>query len=202
MSIIMTQKILRPRDKFDHYPTDPKLVSAALDRLIERVSEDEGRFKPKMILDPGSGNGVWGTVCQEKFERPFITGVELQDIANPGCYSEYYKQTPFETIEPEPRYDLVVGNPPYILAEDFIRLGWQWLKDGGYMMFLLRLNFLEGKDRGRRLFKEIKPWCVDVLMQRPSFTGNGKTDATAYMMCYWKKTDEEHYPAMYWLDWR
>lgn len=73
------------------------------------------------------------------------------------------------------KLDLCIGNPPYSLAQEFIEHG---LKMAHEVAFLLRLNFLEGAKRAE-FFKQ-HPCDVFVLPNRPSFQGNGKTDATAY----------------------
>lgn len=72
------------------------------------------------------------------------------------------------------RYDLVLTNPPYRQAQDFIEKS---LLIADQAVFLLRLNFLEGRKRAAFL-RQYTP-DVYVLSRRPSFTGKG-TDATAY----------------------
>jgi len=61
------------------------------------------------------------------------------------------------------------------------------LEPKGHIFFLLRLAMLESQRRARGLWQEHRPKKVYVLGRRPSFTGNGKTDATAYALYLWQK---------------
>ena len=61
------------------------------------------------------------------------------------------------------------------------------LEDGGYIIQLLRLNFLEGQARGRGIHKRHPPQKVVVCAGRVSFTGDGKSNATAYAFFIWQK---------------
>lgn len=93
----------------------------------------------------------------------------------------------------------MIGNPPYRLAEEAVRWGLTHLRFGGAVVMLLRLAFLEGQARGRGLWREFPPSRVRVLTRRPSFTGNGKTDATAYAIFEWAGSPKA--TTLDWLDW-
>lgn len=89
-------------------------------------------------------------------------------------------------------FDIVMGNPPYEYAEEFCRTAMKYLRHGGIMVYLLRLAFLEGQDRGELFWPHFPPRYVYVHPQRPSFfpAGHpkaGKTDATAYQTAIWRK---------------
>jgi hypothetical protein len=79
----------------------------------------------------------------------------------------------------------VIGNPPYREAEAFIRRGLSMLDPGGHLIYLLRLAFLEGQKRRDGLFRELPPFQAAVCSKRPSFTGDGKTNATAFTLLHW-----------------
>lgn len=200
--IIQTAKTLRPRAAFDHYPTPSGLVRAAYAQLLPAT------FAPQAILDPGAGTGVWGAVARTRWQTATIVGVEIQPSAPCPAYSTWYAGWDFtrwalwNAYAPEGRtFDLVVGNPPYKWAEAFVRLALALTRPGGYVIQLLRLNFLESQTRARGLWRELTPQAVWTCARRPSFTGNGKTDATAYAVYLWQK---ENHPPTYaggWLDW-
>ncbi len=192
MGIIMTTKELRPRDKNDFYPTPIELCRAALGLLYN--------WKFSTILDPGSGDGVWGRVAREKWPTAHIEGV---DIAPKLDYSyNVIHETDFLVSfnSTRPQYDLVIGNPPYKYAEQFIRKSRSLLQKRGCMVLLLQLAFLEGQKRGEGLWKEFRPYAVHVLSRRPSFTGNCKTDATAYGIYLWRDWSSET-TELEWLNW-
>lgn len=85
------------------------------------------------------------------------------------------------------QYDLILGNPPYADGEEFVEEAMKNLREGGVLAYLLRLAFCEGQDRSKGLWTKYPPHTVAVAAKRPSFTGNGKTDATAYAMYYFIK---------------
>ena len=172
MTIITTTKVMRPRDPNDYYPTPITTVEAALALLPPT-------FKPVDILDPGAGDGVWGRAAREKWPYANITGVEVRHVEPPEEY-DTWQQEDFRMVVARPTFDLVMGNPPYKHAEEFVRLSLQCLDADGYLLFLLRLAFLEGQKRGRDLWRRLPPKAVHVCSARPSFTQDKRTDATAY----------------------
>jgi hypothetical protein len=115
-----------------------------------------------------------------------LYGAEAQLLTPHPAYSNW-TTTDFSDYQPEASFDLVVGNPPYSHAEFFIRRSLEMCGDGGVVAFLLRLAFLEGQKRRDGLFRECPPYEVAVCSKRPSFTGDGRTNATAFCVCYWRK---------------
>lgn len=77
---------------------------------------------------------------------------------------------------------LVITNPPFKLAAEFIAHSRRLFPNSEIMM-LLRLPFLEGQVR-RALFRDVGMPDVFVLPNRPSFIG-GTTDNTAYGWFRW-----------------
>lgn len=77
---------------------------------------------------------------------------------------------------------LVVMNPPFNRAEEFVWRALYQRARGGSVFALLRLGFLESQ--ARREFHEEHPSDVYVLAKRPSFV-NGRTDASAYAWFAW-----------------
>ena len=194
MGIIMTQKTLRPRQKNDVYPTPVECCRASL-KLFDHLDF-------QTILDPGCGNGPWGQAAREIWPNAWIEGIDIE----PGVNSAYnvihtgdYFKGDCLTYK---HYDCIIGNPPYRLAERFVRRSFDLLADRSVMVQLLRLAFLEGQDRGKHLWRAHPPVSVYVLSRRPSFTANGKTDATAYGI-YIFDTNHPwgHPPSLHWLDW-
>jgi hypothetical protein len=85
-----------------------------------------------------------------------------------------------------PPYDVLLTNPPYTLAEEFIVQG---LKFAKVVVMLLRLNFL-GSQKRAMFFAEHFP-DVYVLPRRPSFTG-GKTDSCEYAWMIFHREHRAH----------
>lgn len=77
-------------------------------------------------------------------------------------------------------WPVAITNPPYSLALEFARA---MLPLANYVAILTRLNFLAGGAR-RKFFANDMP-DVYVLPNRPSFTEDGRTDATEYAWLVW-----------------
>jgi hypothetical protein len=183
-----------PRHEHDFYQTPIAHVRAAFDLLPDSIS-------PSAVLDPGAGTGVWGQEARRRWPYVDICGFEIRSVDRPDGYNLWNSPSDFlEASEKRVKsWGLIVGNPPYNVAEAFIRRSMALLSDGGYLLFLLRLNYLESQTRGYGLWREFPPCRIGVYIQRPSFTGNGNTDPTGYMACLWKKGYQGE-PTLRWLD--
>ena len=131
---------------------------------------------------------MWGEAAWSIYGELAIMGYEIRkECIKPKEYDIWrHKDYPKNIIYWENRFDLVMGNPPYRMAEKFIRGGLSQLRPGGYLVFMLRLAFLESKKR-LVLWDDHPLKKVVVCANRPSFTGDGKTNATAFAFYYWKK---------------
>lgn len=175
---------MRDRDPLDHYPTPAALVESAL-ALVESGGVDR-------VLDPGCGAGAWGIGARARWPGAWISGVDLDHwrlglAAQSGAYSDLVLGDFLHQAAPVGgAFDLVVGNPPYKHAESFVLRSLDLVRPGGAVVFLLRLAWLESRGRFDRLFSgPARPWRVLTLVGRPSFTGNGRSDSTAYAVFQW-----------------
>lgn len=66
----------------------------------------------------------------------------------------------------------IVTNPPYSLAEEFVRKSLEMIQPNNKVAMLLRLQFLEGQKR-RKLFDEYPPFFVYVFSKRINCPKNG-----------------------------
>lgn len=154
-----------PRREGDFYPT-PQDVA---DRIVETYTHDYLN-KPKRILEPSAGDGAFLRACRGRFPDASIWAVEPAQY--PGTANRHYRGT-LEDFACLPEawhtFDLIIGNPPYNLAAEHVRLCLDLLAPEGRLVFLLRLGFLASRTR-RALFREHPPERVDVLAERPSFS--------------------------------
>lgn len=109
--IIYSQKPLHERVDCDFYPTPYPLAVAALDAL-------PADFQPKLILDPGCGDGVWGRAARAKWPNAIIVGVDIRHVQHDSAYTYTFllsgKNFMFpETLAGFGKFDLIMGNPPY-----------------------------------------------------------------------------------------
>jgi SAM-dependent methyltransferase len=194
--IIQTTKELRPRDPDDHYPTPEVLCYMALMGI-------PGSPSFARVLDPGCGDGVWGQAALKQVPTAHVWGIDTREVPIPEGFADVtHGDFLSNSFWPKPAFNLICGNPPYRDAERFIRKSLTLLRPDGYLVFLLRLAFLEGQARMKGLWREHPPFKVAVCGARPSFTGNGKTDATAYAVFYWYGRYRASTPILTWLDWK
>ena len=78
--------------------------------------------------------------------------------------------------------DLIMGNPPFSRAQEFIEHALPRCKT---LIFLLRLNFM-GAVKRHNFWKANPPTKLYVLSNRPSFNGRG-TDSYDYGWYVWEK---------------
>lgn len=182
-TIYVTKNTTLPERKdFDLYPTEQSLIEAVFATMPLR------KKKQVQVLDIGAGDGRWGLTAGKSIGVPSsLWGVDLRDVPAPQGYAAWYNQTDFLTWEPGTRFDVIVSNPPYYIAEECVRKAWDLLADDGQMYFLLRLAFAEGVGRYNGLYKSMPLSMLGVLSRRPSFYG-GKTNGTAYGVFVWDKS--------------
>jgi len=191
----MRFKSNRLRRKNDFYETPGGLVIACINKIINDFIPVEKKDIPFSILDPGCGNGIWGRYAQDimvfnLLHYPYIVGVDIE-IPAPMKFRDYYdlvKEQDFLSFTSSDDFDLIIGNPPYSLAEEFVGL----LCPDGHIVFLLPLDFLTSKKRHFGLFTDHCLYKVYVLSRRPSFFSADKegkrktTDLTNYAIFVWK----------------
>lgn len=189
-----------PRRAGDYYPTPPSLAMRAMSHLYYQNKPD----LPRTILDIGAGDGVWGlaallAISEYKYRTlPVVTGIEIDPEKQPHPAYETWITGDFRLIDTTDGFDVVVGNPPYSLAEEAIRFA---LSVSPKCVMLLPLSFLEGQKRAAGLWKQYPPSEVNILPRRPSFFRNGKTAGDAYALFYWDIHDMDRVFYGGWMDW-
>ena len=187
----------KDRHENDYYPTPIEYCRAS---IIHALPED---FRPSYVCDPGAGMGVWGKALKEfpNYKDAYLAGVDQYQTSKVEGYDSWYGVDYLEHTPTFSPYDLIIGNPPYSLIEDFIWKSLSILNEGGYLVFLMRLAMLESQGRYIRLWDNKTPLKkVIVSARRISFTGDGQTDDTAYGSFVWNKGFEGE-PTISWMYW-
>jgi hypothetical protein len=176
------------RHESDNYETPAWLCEEAV-KLVPTAISLPSDERPCQILDPGCGSGAWGAEMRKRWPLARITGVELRDVSPHPAYNVWTPGTDFLAPKPTPieSLRLVAGNPPFSLAEQFVHQALGLVEDHGYVLFVLRLAFLEGQKRRDSLWAQTPIRRVVVCSRRPSFTSNGKTDSAACALFLWQK---------------
>jgi hypothetical protein len=161
----------------DFYPTPAACVA----RLLEVVNlPSDGLW-----LEPAAGDGA---IIRAIGERRWIA-IEIREecrLALGGLLFDHPGSSvgiaDFLSEPVRNDYRVVITNPPYSLALEFIKRSFQ-VAPNAWIVMLLRLNFAASQKRAA--FMRAFPPDVYVLPNRPSFTGTGKTDATEYAWFIW-----------------
>lgn len=168
----------------------------AVDQCIrEVVLPYYGHINMNRILEPSAGGGVFVNAMRVLCPNAWIEAVDLDPDAGPWpkatrsvvgrSFLDMKWRTPF---------DLIIGNPPYGIAQAFIEKS---LKMTPNLIFILRQGFMSTSER-RELFRRCKPRRVGILPNRPSFSLDGKKDSADYCWMCWggvKGGDN-----LFWLD--
>lgn len=145
------------RREQDFYPT-PK---SAILPLFDRIRWDP----PGTFFEPCIGSGA-------------ITRHVPKNWQLGWC--EITEGTDYLTHDVGYRPDLIITNPPYSLALEFLKKS---LGESETVAYLLRLNFLESKKR-KAFWTENPPTHLFTLTERPKFI-NGRSDACGYGWFVW-----------------
>lgn len=81
--------------------------------------------------------------------------------------------------------DVVITNPPFSLAMEFLNKSLEITTEKGIVIMLLRLGFM-ATDKRYQFMSKNPPTDLYVLHKRPSFTGGG-TDSQEYAWYVWDK---------------
>lgn len=159
---------------------------------VERLLEDPNLpfDLSGLFLEPTAGGGdiilpfekrpiVW-TACDLRPEcRPSLE--QLAPYVHIGDFRESSRaMKEILRSNNRDRFDVAISNPPFGIAEDILAT---CMKLARFTCLLLRINYLASK--GRCTFLRMFPPDVFVLPNRPSFTNDGKTDATEYAWFVW-----------------
>jgi len=108
-----------------------------------------------------------------------IDTIDIREDSKASIIGDYLN------IDCKNKYDLIITNPPFNIALDIIQKALDDVKDGGYVVMLLRLNFFGSKGRFRFWQENMAKYCF-VHSKRISFT-KGATDSIEYTHMVWQK---------------
>ncbi len=160
------------RSPNDFYAT-PRWVTEALLRAVQ--------LPGGLWMEPSVGDGAIVRAVNRDDVR-WLTFDIRPDCGHPGVIAYDFLKLPV----PDTKYDVLVGNPPFSLAMEFVQHA---ITQAKIVALLLRLNFLASLRRQEFMQKNTP--SVYVLSRRPAFLGNGKTDATEYAWFLWQSDNPQ-----------
>lgn len=160
---------LQERQIQDYYATDPKTIYDLL--KVEKVYN------------------VWECACGEGHLAKELDKVGLLSRAS-DLYDRNYGESGIDFLFEDTKWDgWIITNPPYRYAQEFVE---QSVKIAPYTAMFLKLQFLEGKRRGK-MFKKYPPKVIYVYSSRQRCAMNGnfdkyaKSNAVSYAWYVWER---------------
>ena len=138
------------------------------------------------ILDPCAGGDLQHEMSYPKALHDFgfkgqITTIDIREDSKADIKGNYLEQNCKE------QYDIIMTNPPFNQALEIIDKALSDVKDNGFVVMLLRLNFFGSKAR-KEFFDKYMPKYAFVHSRRMKFTNTIGTDSIEYMHACWQKT--------------
>ena len=166
------------RQENDYYATNPTALSLFLDKL----KEDNIKLS-REIWEPSCGEGHLSKVLIRKGYDVFSS-----DLIDRG-YGEV--EIDFLNNNYIKCNGDILTNPPFKLAEQFVEVAMNKIKQGNKLLLFLKIQFLEGQRR-KKLFQKHKPKFVYCYSARQLCAKNGefeKYTATTQFYCWviWEK---------------
>lgn len=156
---------IKYRKKLGQYFTPLSICNDTVSVLKKYIDKN----KKIKVLEPSAGAGEFIQVVKDNFLNAEIKAFEIdKNLCN--ILSSNYKDVKIENVDtitkiPEIKYDLVIGNPPYFetkldsktkerfkdiikgrvnIFSLFIKIGLEYLKDGGYLAYVLPSSLKSG----------------------------------------------------------
>ena len=150
----------------DDFPTPPWATRAFLEHLSDTLGVS---ISGKSVLEPCANRGYMAEVLKE-----YGANVTSRDVMDYG-YPLDNMQDFLCPLSPVGRYNMIITNPPFKKAAQFIEKG---LRHSPIVCVLLRTSFLEGKGRYAELFSCNPPTAVYQYVERVPMV-QGRLDQNA-----------------------
>lgn len=201
-----------PRTKDDVYPTPwPLPYYIAL-----RLKQEFGDWKPDVIIEASAGAGVFVYACKLVWPDVPVVAVEIRpeeeqslrmNGADTICIQSFEE---FAKRYRPPKKVLVIGNPPFSLAEEHLLILLDMLYAGSRIAWLLKLNFESSYDRAMYFWSQPQThydYKIPIV-GRPSFKKTKLADNATdeYAVWVWEVgkigKGETRWPHIFWREYR
>ena len=168
----------KERQLNDYYATDPH----TLEIFLEKLNKDNIKLHNN-IWECACGEGHLSKVLEERGYNVWSTDLIYRGYGTGN--TDFLKSIPDEW------HGDILTNPPYKYAKEFVQKAIEIAREETYIIMLLKIQFLEGKER-YKLFQKYPPKYVYINSSRQLCAMNGEFDkynATAMCYCWfiWQK---------------
>ena len=174
------------RRDLDFYPTERRLAGALVD-LFVFPDRDPRSIR---VLEPsaGDGSGFIASLLDRGVTQ--IQACEISPERAQALRENYPTVTTsegdFMSYRPADPVDLILGNPPFIHAQEHVERALSLVRTGGIVAMFLRVGFRATKKR-IAFIRDNTPAIVFEMAERPCFSGNGGNDSCEYSLFVWIK---------------
>lgn len=190
----------------DEYLTPREVVEAAVKKLRHRYPQ----FEPVNCLEPGCAWGAHLDYALDYFPTLAHTiGVDI--FEHPMHPAHEFVLADFLTWQTSERFDLIMTNPPFSIAEACFLKAKSLLAPGGLALMFERYGFFTSKKRriGETRYGVWRPglWTqinlreVWVCTRRPAMIGQESTDSCEYAYYLFDSSLPGGLIRLDWLDW-
>jgi len=155
------------RHTADYYVTPKQVVRDFLSAFLA----DENIDRPDRLkwLDPCCGgdennDATYLRVITDEFQPKSICGIDIREDSHADVRMDFLQCEKSNMLD----HDIVISNPPFYLAEQFIKKSFEFTINGGYVIMLLRLNFF-GSQQRKGLFDTYMPYACYIHRKRINF---------------------------------
>ena len=130
------------RHKSDYYVTPVEQIKLFIEKFMDKEDIDDDI----MILDPCAGGDEVNKMSYPSAMEVFFNykKLETMDIRGDSLANIKANYLKYDCIN---KYDMIITNPPFNIALDIIKKALIDVRHKGYVIMLLRLNFLGSKQR-------------------------------------------------------
>jgi hypothetical protein len=178
----------RERSKFDYYVTPPEAIRHFLKHLHEDVTVPFVGPCPT-VLDPCAGGDAESPMSYPLALTPYEYSIYTVDIREDSRADRKANYLDMDRVDVSDFCggelpDIIISNPPFDLASEFIGKALHDAKFGGLVIMLCRLNFF-GSGKRFPFGQNFLPAFTYVHSERMSFTKDGRTDSIEYAHMVW-----------------
>lgn len=183
----------------DYYTTDPTAVEEFINHMQKKSRLSSGRFYVK-IWEPACGCGNISKVLEQKGYRVISTDLYDRGYGKSGI-DFLTAELPFEC-------DTIITNPPYNIADDFVKHVMEILPIGGRYFALMNLSYLAGQKRFKEIYSNNYLYAIHVYTHRINcYKNNENTGHSSPVNYAWfeylkrSHNGNTHFPpAIYWIE--
>lgn len=200
------------RQEDDFYATDPKALEALINApcvsynqrtqdVLLNCFKDHGYY----IWEPAAGNGNLSNYLREHGYNVIASDLKYRGCTDGSIVDglDFLTTYPYNKFKGAASHPYVIlTNPPYSLATEFIEHALDILPEGGLYIALMNITYLHGIDRYKRVYSKGTLREVYVFSKKIHVYKNniptGHTSMCVYAWYVFQKGYNGH-PTLYWL---